>query len=153
MKRLLFLLLFAAGAFAQSNVFSVFREESLSGAATALTIQQPTSPTKNVTILGAYVYCSVACTLTLEHSGSAATTTEMTPDPNTPGSDAATLKAYRSSNAGSGTTKNKFAIAAGGSQGIEFDGASLRRVAGTNYTLRIASITGTVYLFWMWREE
>lgn len=153
MKRLVLISLFAASAVAQTNVYSVFREESLSGAATALTIQQPASPSKNITLLGAYAYCSVACTLTLEHTGSAATATEVTPDPNTPGSSAATLRAFRSSNVGSGTTKNKFNIAAGGYLPLEFNGTQLTKTAAANYTLRIASMTGTVYLFWLWRED
>lgn len=153
MKRLIILFSIAAGAVAQTNVYSVFREESPTGAATALTIQQPASPTKNATILGAYIYCSAACTATLEHTGTPATNTEVTPDPNTPGSPAATIRAFRSSDVGSGTTKNKYAIVAGGYVLLEFNGTQLTRTAAANYTIRIAGMTGTVYLLWMWREE
>lgn len=153
MKKLLLILIFAASAFAQSNVYSVFREESLSSAATALTIQQPSSPSKTATILGAMVYCSVATTVTLEHSGSAASATAVTPDPNTPGSSAATILAYRGSNVGSGTTKAKYACAAGQTIPLDFTETSILRTSGANYTIRVASMTGTVYLFWMWRED
>lgn len=153
MKRLALLLLLAASAFAQSNVYSIFREEALSSAATALTIQQPASPSKNATILAAMVYCSAATTVTLEHSGTAASSNEITPDANTPGSTAATIRAFSGSNVGVGTTKAKYSCAAGQTIPLEFSGTALIRTAAANYTLRIASMTGTVYLFWMWRED
>lgn len=153
MKKLLLVLIFAASAFGQSKVYSVFREESLSSADTALTIQQPSSPTKTATILAATVYCEAATTVILEHSGTAATATAVTPDPNTPTSTAATILAFRSSDAGAGTTKAKYACAAGQTISLDFNGVALLRTAGANYTIRVGTMSGTVYLFWMWRED
>jgi hypothetical protein len=73
--------------------------------------------------------------------------------PNTPGSPASKAAVYRNSNAGAGTVINKVSLAAGGSRTFEFSGASLTRTQGANYSIRVPAITGTAYLFFMWREE
>ncbi len=77
MKTLFTLVILAASAWAQpQNRFSATSGDvSLSGAGTKLTLQQPATNGKQVTMEAAVVYCSVACDLTMAQNGTAATAT------------------------------------------------------------------------------
>ncbi len=149
MKRLLFLAALAASAaFAQVNHYvSSTGDVSLSTAATAATIQQPAANGKNVALEAATVYCSAACSVTHSVNGTAASATAGTPV-SQPGNTGAAARAtfWTASNAGSGTTLRVDHVPAGGTFSYAFpDGFRLPAGAATsNYTISIASMTGTV---------
>src|SRR5574342_237649 len=86
---------------AWGQVFIATKQTSLSGAAEVITVQQPASNAKTVSFIGAYVDCSVACTITLERDGSAATATTLTPVALNSGT--ATATAWSGSDVGAGT--------------------------------------------------
>lgn len=147
MKILLLILAAAASAFAQANHFvSSTGNVSLNAAGTAATLQQPAANAKQVTGEWASVYCSVACVVTQSINGTAATTTAGTPVA-LPGSMSGPAIAtfWTASNAGSGTTLAVDNIPAGGT--FTFDLTKIRLPASgtaSNYTIAIASLTGTV---------
>lgn len=133
--------------------YSATCNATLSSAATACTVQQPASGAQNVRLVRAQVYCSVACSITQERNGTAATATAVTiklvnPDK----TDAATAKAWSASDVGVGTALSTLPLPAGLSS-ITFDGVYLIG-SGTakNYTIRTNSITGDVTIVIQWEE-
>jgi len=124
---------------------------SVSGATYAVTLQQP--PANQLPIqfpavpgVGASVYCSVACTLSVIRStGSAgeATTTTGTVSPVQPNSPPAKVLLYTASNYSGGTTQVVINIAAGQTYPLDMSPTRLGG-ANDNITLALASLTGTV---------
>jgi hypothetical protein len=142
-------------AFSQDYAnFIATKSTALTATAEVITIQQPASSAKFVRFKGAYVACSVACTVTLERNGTAATSTTLAPVKANPQSaTAATAKAWSASNVGVGTVLSVYPIAAGGSIVIDlsdhvFNAASTAQ----NLTLRTNAITGTAYITIQWTE-
>lgn len=151
MKRLatLFLLVGLAPAQIWQN-YTYEKSTSLSSAAETVTIHLPTGSDKTVKFVGASVYCSVACTFTLERDGTAPTTTIATP-PELNGGTSGSARAYHTSNVGSSTVIKNYTVAAGTEFGILLSEKGL--TAGTNLTIRTSSITGTARIFFQWREQ
>lgn len=155
MKRLLLLsLLGSSGLLAQIN-FIATKTTTLSGAAEVITIQQPSSASKKVDLLTAYVDCSVACTVTLERNGNPATSTTLTPQAVNPGEGTVTATAWSSSNVGTGTVLSVISLTAGASviydlAGMNFSNKNNR---GENFTIRTSSITGDVHINVKWSER
>ncbi len=58
--------------------FTVRKNTVLTAAAEVITLQQPATGSKTVNFIGFYIDCSVACTVTLERNGAAATSTALT---------------------------------------------------------------------------
>jgi len=126
---------------------------TLSGAGTACTIQQPATGANNVRLMYAQVYCSVACTVTQERNGTAATATSATVKRVNPDrTDAITAVVYSASDVGVGTAFVDKTLVAGTTV-IKLDGVYLLG-SGTakNYTVRVASMTGTVAIAFEWEE-
>lgn len=126
--------------------YSAFHSSSLSSASTAVTVQQPASGGRRFIFRTGWVYCSVACTVTLRVDGTAASGTALT----MVGSDLDVLPvskalAFYDSNVGSGMTVLTFDIAAGADKNIDLTGYEMN-VSSTavNLTLSTNSITGTV---------
>jgi len=164
MKRIfcLLALILAAGLSLRADEYTLSDTEVLSGTATAITIQQTASVNTNVKVVGVYVYCSVACTVTLERSGTAATTTLTAPVATSPGYAATTLTGYINSNVGAGTVVGQaggYPVAAGSYLALRFLGAdgsssvNLRRGAADNFTVKVAAISGTAKLLIDYRQE
>jgi hypothetical protein len=162
---LVIMTLLAGSLFAQKPQYPYFTalyEASPSGAAVATSLQQPATATRAIRIVGAQLYCSVACTITLE-AAAAATATESTAISKMPGqTENATARFFTASNAVAPSVAiNKYVVAAGNTMTVTFtEGAdegdtvgALPRIAGLNYTLRTSSITGDVKITWFWREE
>lgn len=153
MKRLFTtLFIFLTALHAQNFVAS--KRTVLTGATEVLTVQA-TSSSKRVAFVSAYVYCTVACTITLERNGTAATTTTQTPTQVNPSLGiVATATAYNTSNVGVGTVLWTYDLA--GSQGLPINlaGISFAPSAGNtnNITFRTSSISGTVNLSIQWQE-
>lgn len=144
---------------AQSNTFditfSTTKATTLSGTAETLTVQHAAATTRSARFISMYMYCSVACTVTVERSGTAATTTANTIVNVNPSNGAAattTCTAYNASNVGTGTVINVYNIAAGGY--LSLDGSTFQLPAGIldNVSMRTSSITGNVVLQAVWRE-
>lgn len=136
--------------------FSTTKSTSLSTAAEILTLQHPAASTRSARLVSMYMYCSVACTVTLERGGSAASTVANTISNVNAANVFAlttTCNAYNTSNVGTGTVINVYNIAAGGY--LSLDTSNLFQLpAGIldNVTLRTNAITGNVVLQMIWRE-
>ncbi len=156
MKRLLLLLAIALPLAAQTPTYTATQTTSLSSAAEVITIQAPgaanTRPTKLITLAGVSVYCSVACTVTIERDGTAATTTALTPASLDYHFPVALATTYHSSNVGTGTVLSSYAIAAMATAVIDLSSKQLLS-GGDNLTLRTSSITGTVVINLQWTER
>lgn len=153
-RLLLTLLALATPAFCQEAVYSAFYEAT--AAVNVVTIQQPSSsPTKSANFsgegLGFAIYCSAACTVTFEHTGTAATATALTPKGTSPGLGASALLAFRSSDVGVGTVIDTYRIAAGDTRAFSIR-ALLTRTASLNLTARVSSVA-TSSITGIWKEE
>ncbi len=153
------LILAALPAFGQNQVayIATTGKVSLSGAATAATLQQPTdgsgtqvffprSTQGGAPPVGASVQCSVACVVTISRNGTAATATAGTVTSVNPNQPAAAVKFFTASNAGSGTTLRVFNVQAGGEYPIDLSDLTLpnTNLGTTNITISVASLTGDV---------
>lgn len=157
MQRLILLLLCACGiAAAQGGrQYVVSRTASLSSAAAVVTVQQPASGAASVVhFVGAYVYCSAACDVTLERNGTAATATATTPVSVNSSVPAAKSTAFYSSDVGTGSTIGTYSLPASGSQVLDLSAVYLYG-SGTskNVTVRTSAITGTVKIVIQFSEE
>lgn len=144
--------LFVAGTVLGQS-FCASKAQSLSGAATAVTVQQPIFNGKTTRFHGAWVDCSVACTLTLKRDGSAASATSLTVTKLNSGGAAATATAFYDSNVGAGTSIATYNIPAGGGLGLDLSAFYLTGSGTTkNLTLAIGSITGNTTITICWNE-
>lgn len=168
MKRLLsiFCLLVgtAGGQTSYDQLFSAYKSTSLSGAAETVTVQHVASyviggvtySTKPVKFVSAYLYCSVACTVTLERGGTAASSTALAivnVNPRNPNKQSTTSQAYSSSNVGVGTIINTYTIGAGNFVSIDLSLSQMLGGVADNFTFRTSSITGTAAIQLMWYEQ
>lgn len=154
MLRVLALLLIGLPLAAQSLVgcYDVRRTGTLSGAGTVLTIQQPASNAANhdLRIVSVSMWASVDANFSIERTGTAASSTALTPTPLSSTTPAAAFNAFHSSNVGSGTQIGPTHRFTDGSSAIVvgFDssagGILLKWNGGTtaNFSVRLASITG-----------
>jgi hypothetical protein len=153
MKLLVLAIVLAGSALAQEAVYAV--SYAASSATNVVTLQQPASPSRSLNFvadgLGVSVYCSEACTVTFEHSGTAATATAITPIGTSPGLGNSAINAYRSSNVGSGTVISTDALAAGEAKSFRLR-TVLARTANANFTVRVTSVA-TSRITAIWREE
>ncbi len=158
MKRLIALSLFVCSlAFAQTRDYVIPYAADLTSTAAIVSVQQPTSSAAGVVrITDVYVYCSAACTFTLERTGTAATATTATVVPINVGQAAARVTAWTASNAGAGTVLGTYALAAGGSKSFPLNLALVGTATVAqpkNFTVRTAAVTGTVHIIIAVREE
>jgi hypothetical protein len=153
MKILLLCAAFAVALWGQSPpVYVATRSTTLTAAAEVITVQQPTAVLKVVQFKGVAVTCSVACDITLERDGTAATATALTPVALHRLMPATTVNAYRSSNVAVGTVLATYSITAGGLLALDLSDKFLFG-AGENLTIRTSSITGTVQITIQWSEK
>jgi len=153
--KLLGLLLVPLSLVAQIQ-FVAQKTTNLSGAAEVITVQQPASGPRTVEFRSAYIDCSVACTVTLERNGNAATSTSTPVVPVAAGTaQTATATAWASSNVGTGVVLQVSTISAGGFLVFDLAGITLppKPDLSQNFTLRTSSITGTVNITIKWTER
>lgn len=155
-------LLFVAPFFGQTTnpdkdaLFSTAKTTTLTAAAEVLTVQHTATTNRTLTFRYAYIYCSVACTVALERSGTAATSTTnaiVNNNPNNTFAQTTTATAYSTSNVGAGSVVNTYQVAAGAFQSIDLTNFILPSGIADNLTLRTNSITGTVQLQLQWVER
>lgn len=154
MKKLLFLALFVS-SFCSAQVYVARKQTVLTAAAEVVTIQQPTSASRQVTFIGAYFDCSVACSFTLEVNGTPATTTTLAVNNVNPVETVAKSTAFSASNVGTGTVLFSYNCANACSQSIDLTGIVFAQGSSniTNLTLRSSSITGTVDIGFKFSEK
>lgn len=138
------------------NAFSATITSSPSGAAQALTIQNPSS-VKTARMLSAFIYCSVACTVTLERNGATATATALVAgikncNPKNPLIATSVMQAFSGSDVGNGAVMDTFTLTAGSWISIDLSIFDLPQGLADNISLRSSSITGTITLTFKWRE-
>jgi hypothetical protein len=169
MKKLFFFSLLASCLCAQQTVAwkATTGSVSLSGAATAATIQQ-VSATAGAGV--AYidkitVYCSVACGVTQAYNGSAATATAGTINPLPPAAPNAVvpLTFWTASNVGTGTDAGGITEVPAGGTAIFCLSSSCGNNTqiilpqgggtGSNYTVTVGSITGTAIITFFGRSQ
>jgi hypothetical protein len=160
-KKLVFLLV-AVPLFCQTvnpdrdALFSTAKTTSLTAAAEVLTVQHTVNTNRTVAFKNAYLYCSVACTVTLERNGTAASSTANTIVNDNPANTFAqttTASAFNTSNVGTGTVVNVYQIGAGGFLSLDLSNFILPAGVADNLTLRSNSITGTVQFQLTWVER
>ncbi len=143
----------AASVLAEGPTFSVFREVTLVTSADALTIQQAAADAKDTLPLSATFYCSVACTVTLELNGTAATATAGTVVDLLGLSNTSTTTAWTASNVGTGTVVSKYVLAAAATYVVDLTAI---RISGSstakNLTVRVSSISGDFKANILWRH-
>lgn len=155
MKKLLLLAIAALPIFAQTNNYvSTSGAVSLTAATTAVTLQQPATNGKPITLQWATVYCSAACVLTQSKNCTTGATATAGTVVGLPGNDnqAAAGTFWTASNASGCTTISTDYVAAGQTFSISFPVVTpttspfILPVAGitSNYTISIASVTATV---------
>lgn len=118
----------------------------LAAAATTLTIQQPATGAKAVTLETATIYCSVACDITQKQNGTGATATSATLIPITSTLTSPVTTLFRASNVGSGTALGFiYHLAAGAYVVFDLSKVSLPNTSSiaVNYSISISAITGT----------
>lgn len=128
---------------------------SLSGATQKITIQLPTATAgTRVRLKAAKIYCSVACTVTQERNGTAATATSLTVNKLNPeASGTLTVTAWRSSNVGAAAvTYTSDVVIAGTTLPLNLGSAVDSETRGgvyligttsaINYSIGLASMTG-----------
>ena len=131
---------------------------TLSANSKACTIQQPASGARDTQLVSAYIYSTVALTVTQERNGTAASATAVTPTALNPEQvAAATAAVYEASNVGSGTVLGgsaaTIAIPATSGVTLELEDIQLRGNGTTkNYTIRTSSATGTVTIILKFRQ-
>lgn len=158
-KTLIIGILLALPMAAQQRFSASTGNAVLSGTATALTIQQPATtanPSPNtVTLESAVVYCSVACVVSQAQNGTAATATAATIAPISPVGSTAVATAWSASNVGGGTAVPPIInVSAGNTITIDLSKVTLPKGGSTvNYTVSIASITGTANITMIWKES
>lgn len=158
MKLILAGLLFIGISFAQSGFdqqFTTTKTTSLTSAAEVLTVQHLATAKRSITFLTGYAYCSSDCTITLERSGTAATTTSNTIvnlNPNNTFSQGTSAQAFNTSNVGVGTVINTYNLTGGSFISIDLTYFQLSSGLADNLTLRGNSITGTQTLQLTWKE-
>lgn len=152
MLRAILLVLMAIPALAQGTYW-VEVETSLSGAAEAVTVHRPsTNGSRNVSFADASVYCSAACTFTVERDGTAPTATTVATVKTNSTQVASSATAWKAPN-NVGTANRTLAknyVSAGNTLAIGLEDNELR--PGDNLTIRTSSITGTAKITIRWRE-
>jgi hypothetical protein len=126
--------------------------KSLSSAASTVTVQA-TSTSDAVQFEEADVYCSVACTATIEVNGTAATSTTLAvTGPIGVAASSVLPTAWSASNVGSPTALKTFNLAAGATLVLDMHAFYFPAAAGsgTNLTIATSSITGTATIQIQW---
>ena len=127
---------------------------SLSGTGGSITIQLPVKSGSRVYLQQAVLKCSVACTVTQERNGSAASATATTPVSLTGGATpAATL--YGGSGTTGGAALTSLTLGAGQQIPLDmtFTAFSRNNDNVQNHTWRVSSITGTFEVGVIWGER
>lgn len=117
----------------------------LVSAGTTLTIQPPATNAKQWTGETAYIYCSVACSVSQAKNGAAATATAGTFTAVNPGETTpAVTTVWTASNVGTGTAVGGILhLAAGATVAIDLSKVKLGATGtATNYSISVSSITG-----------
>jgi len=119
------------------------------GTASAITFQHPgNSSNLQVFPQCIYVYCELACTVTFSQDGTAATTTALTV--NSLGGSTPQVKAYRDSNAGSGTAISPAMNQAAASGSTYVIGKVLDvNLTSNNLTVTVAMSSGVIQVLAM----
>lgn len=152
MKKIAILLMLAASVFAQRRgTYAIEQKTALVAAAETITVQLPSSTGRTAGFESASVYCSVQCEITFERDGTAATATAITVQKVNSSDATATATAYRSSNVGTSTVIGRDIVTAGTTASYDLKNKGL--LAGQNFTIRTASITGTVIISVLWQEN
>lgn len=145
------LILLLSSVLSGQGTYGYERTASLSGAASVVTIHLLTGASHTVRFQGATVYCSVACTFTLEFNGSAPTGTLAGTTPDLGGTARTPqAKAYHTSDSSGGVTIKTYTVAASTETSIDLSFIGLK--ATNNLTIRTSSITGTARTYFQWRE-
>lgn len=135
--------------------YAVKRDVTLSSASSAVTVQQPATGSRVAQFVNAYVYCAVACEITIERNGAAASSTAATIDRHNPETTVASAaQAFHTSNVGAASSSiGPILLAAGGGQVLDLSSYQMRGDGtGSNLTVRTNVISGRVVIIIRWME-
>jgi hypothetical protein len=137
------------------KLFSTTRTASLSGAAEVFTVQHNLTSSETDRFVSIYMYCSVACTVTLERNGintAGTSNTIVNLNPANPLVATTTVTATYTTTVTAVTVINVYQLAAGTSFTLDGSVFQLPANSSDNLTLRTSSITGTAQLQITWRK-
>lgn len=136
--------------------YFVRRTATLSGAGDVITIVNPRTAAARgkVEIRGIYVSSSVAATVTAERDGATPAGTALTIEKHSKALPTSLSTAYYASTVGVGTVINSYPVSASPSfLSVPFEGVALPSDGtNSNFTIRVASMTGTITVFIEWEE-
>lgn len=144
-RKLFLLALVLVGSSWGQLTYTVSKTTTLSSSAEVVTVQQPATGAMVVKFISAYIDSTAACTITIERSGTAATTTSLTPVGLSSNQAAATTTAYYSSDVGTGSVMTRASIPAGGSIVVDLTRFTMSgNGTSKNLTVRTGTCSGTV---------
>lgn len=157
MKLLVLLALAVSGLFAQpysanNVIYTAHKDTTLSGAAEVVTIRVPSGTNKSAFLIDAALYCSVACTVTLEIQGTYSSGTTITPTKSNSNHAASEILATYSTSIASTTTVAKYTLSAGEKLPLDMRGYVLN-TAEDAITFRTSSITGVANILVRWEQK
>jgi hypothetical protein len=154
MKKLILLLGLASSLSSQDiHYFVASYSSTLAATTDTITIQAPTGMQKDVHFVSAWIYCSAACSFTINRNGAAATTTSFSPN-GLNDSYAPQATAFKASNVGAGTQIGQpYQIVSAGTYSLDLSKFILTRGANSNLSISIASFTGTWIPSIQWSEQ
>jgi hypothetical protein len=156
MKLLLSLVFALIPAFGAELVglYRATKETTLAGAAETVTVQQPASSSRNVEMDFALLWCSVDCVFTLKRTGTAASSTSLTPVAVNSFFPSPVTTAWHTSNVGSGTEIEVYRFKQGAAPlVIGLSGMRLsRNVTTENVSVSTDSITGVARISIYFKE-
>lgn len=129
--------------------YSAYYSATQSGTALKSTLQLPVGASKRAYLEGVTIESSVACSFTIEMSGTAATTTAFTVRPlNT--STASQALAYGASNVGTGVVITGVTLSAGDVRTVALSGIALASGAGSTHNITVvpSCTTGDIKNTW-----
>jgi hypothetical protein len=136
--------------------YGVSVASTVNAAASVVTIQGNQASgvrlVRAIAFKGFDVTCSVACTVSLERDGAAATTTAATIVQLNGETSPSTAVAFSASNVGGGTVLAQYTLTAGGQVAVNLSGKQLY-TGPENLTIRTSAITGTVNTNIQWTEN
>lgn len=139
----------------ERGTYVAYKKTTLSAAAETVTVQQPASGSAIVTFVYAEMWCSVDCTFTLKRSGTAASSTSLTPTPINSFYPASLATAWHTSNVGAGTTVDTYEFKQGADP-IVIDLREFRLAKNSttqNLSISTSSITGTAKITIQFKEK
>lgn len=133
-------------------VYTAYKETVLAAAAEVVTIRTPATGNKSAFLLDSFLYCSVACEVTVEAQGTYSSGNTITPTKGRSTLGTSAILATSGTVITSTTVRIKYFLAAAEKLSLDLRGIFLTEVADA-LTFRTNAITGTVIIAARWEQK